>query len=201
MRADGHRDVAVTGGCLPIPTTLCSPPPQGGASSGGGGCQPCFPGPPCALCTPVPLRLRSRLDTWFLGSERDSKPRPTPVPFFPEVHEELTKTWNAPFSARTRQTGSVALSSRDGGAAKVYFDVPQVERAVAVHLYPQAASTWRGRTKLPSKACRTSASLVSKAYAAAGQSASSLYAMAILQVHQAKALKEIHEGKTSGRGV
>ncbi|XP_057190773.1 uncharacterized protein LOC130554903 isoform X1 [Triplophysa rosa] len=95
-------------------------------------------------CTPVPLPQRSRLDTWFLGSERDSKPRPTPVPFFPEVHEELTKTWNAPFSARTRQTSSVALSSLDGGAARGYVDVPQVERAVTVHLCPQAASTWRG---------------------------------------------------------
>ncbi|XP_057179662.1 uncharacterized protein LOC130547610 [Triplophysa rosa] len=147
-------------------------------------------------CTPVPLPQRSRLDTWFLGSERDSKPRPTPIPFFPEVHEELAKTWNAPFSARTRQTGSVALSSLDGGAARGYVDVPQVERAVAVHLCPQAASTWRGRPKLPSKACRTSASLVSKAYTAAGQAASSLHAMAILQVHQAKELKEIHEGKT-----
>ncbi|XP_057206003.1 uncharacterized protein LOC130564123 isoform X1 [Triplophysa rosa] len=148
-------------------------------------------------CTPVPLPQRSRMETWFLGSERDSKPRPTPVPFFPEVHEELTKMWNAPFSARTCQTSSIALSSLDGGAAKGYVDVPQVERAVAVHLCSQAVSTWRGRPKLPSKACRTSASLVSKAYAAAGKAASSLHAMAILQVHQAKALKEIHEGKTN----
>ncbi len=32
----------------------------------------------------------SRLDDWFLGAGRGSQPRPTPVPFFPEVHEELT---------------------------------------------------------------------------------------------------------------
>ncbi len=32
----------------------------------------------------------SRLDDWFLGAGRGSQPRPAPVPFFPEVHEELT---------------------------------------------------------------------------------------------------------------
>ncbi len=35
----------------------------------------------------------SRLDDWFLGAGRGSQPCPTPVPFFPEVHEELTKSW------------------------------------------------------------------------------------------------------------
>ncbi len=34
----------------------------------------------------------SRLDDWFLGVGRGSQPRPSPVPFFPEVHEELTKS-------------------------------------------------------------------------------------------------------------
>ncbi len=40
------------------------------------------------------------------------------------------------------------------------------------------------------------AALVAKAYSAAGQAASALHAMAILQVHQAKVLKQMHEGST-----
>ncbi len=36
--------------------------------------------------------------------------------------------------------------------------------------------------------------LMAKAYGAAGQAASALHAMALLQVHQAKALKQLHEG-------
>ncbi len=40
------------------------------------------------------------------------------------------------------------------------------------------------------------AALGAKAYSAAGQAASALHAMAILQVHQAKALKQVHEGST-----
>ncbi|XP_057213817.1 uncharacterized protein LOC130568789 [Triplophysa rosa] len=57
-----------------------------------------------------------------------------PVPFIPEVQEELTKTWHTPFLART-------------------------------------------------------------SYTAAGQAASELHAMAILHVHQTKALNRLDEGK------
>ncbi len=40
------------------------------------------------------------------------------------------------------------------------------------------------------------AALAAKAYSAAGQAAFALHAMAILQVHQAKVLKQVHEGST-----
>ena len=40
---------------------------------------------------PPPCPERSRLDDWFLGAARaESRPRIPPVPFFPEVHEEVT---------------------------------------------------------------------------------------------------------------
>ncbi len=48
--------------------------------------------------------------------------------------------------------------------------------------------------RLPSRACKFSSALTAKAYGAAGQAASALHAMALLQVHQAKALKQLHEG-------
>ncbi len=44
---------------------------------------------------PPPSPERSRLDDWFLG-------QPPPVPFFLEVHEEVTRSWKEPFSARNR---------------------------------------------------------------------------------------------------
>ncbi len=71
----------------------------------------------------------SRLDDWFLGAGRGC------VPFFPEVHEELTKSWMSPFTARICSSASSMLTTLDGGVA-------------------------------------------------------------ILQVHQAKALKQVHEGST-----
>ncbi len=56
----------------------------------------------------------SRLDDWFLGAGRGSQPRSAPVPFFPEVHEELTKSWMAPFMARSRSSASSILTTLDG---------------------------------------------------------------------------------------
>ncbi len=138
----------------------------------------------------------SRLDDWFLRAGRGSQPRPAPVPFFPEVHEELTSSWMAPFTARSRSSASSVLTTLDGEVARGYAGIPQVERAVAVHLCPRNAATWRNRPRLPSKACKLTAALAAKAYSAAGQAASALHAMAILQVHQAKALKQVHEGST-----
>ncbi len=138
----------------------------------------------------------SRLDDWFLGAGRGSQQRPAPVPFFPEVHEELTSSWMAPFTARSRSSASSVLTTLDGGVARGYAGIPQVERAIAVHLCPRNAATWRNRPRLPSKACKLTAALAAKAYSAAGQAASALHAMAILQVHQAKALKQVHEGST-----
>ncbi len=63
-----------------------------------------------------------------------------------------------------------------------------------VHLCPRNATTWRNRPRLPSKACKLTAALATKAYSAAGQAASALHAIAILEVHQAKALKQVHKG-------
>ncbi len=74
------------------------------------------------------------------------------------------------------------------------MEIPPVERATAMQLCPQGAAAWRGNPHLPSRACKFSSALTAKAYGAAGQAASALHAMALLQVHQAKALKQLHEG-------
>ncbi len=46
----------------------------------------------------------------------------------------------------------------------------------------------------PSRACRYSSGPTGSAYRACGEAASALHAMVLLQVHQAKALKDLHEG-------
>ncbi len=146
------------------------------------------------LWTVGPCPEPSRLDDWFLGVARAGSQGPTPVPFFTEVHDELTGTWTAPFTARNRSSGSSSLATLDGGAARGYTEVPPVERSVAMQLCPRTASTWRGNPLLPSRACRHSSALTGSAYAACGEAASALHAMALLQVHQAKALRDLHEG-------
>ncbi len=73
---------------------------------------------------PPPCPEPSRLDDWFLGVARAGSQGPTPVPFFPEVHDELTETWTAPFTARNRSSGSSSLATLDGGAAWGYTEGP-----------------------------------------------------------------------------
>ncbi len=47
---------------------------------------------------PPPSPERLRLDGCFLGAQADGR-QPLPVPFFLEVHEEVTRSWRAHFSA------------------------------------------------------------------------------------------------------
>lgn len=69
------------------------------------------------LC-PEPLRL---------GAAHAASQRPTPVPFFLEVHEEVTRSWKAPFFAINQSGSSSPLTTLDGGVVKVYTEIPGVE--------------------------------------------------------------------------
>ncbi len=72
---------------------------------------------------PSPSPECSRLYDWFLGVQADHW-QPPQVPFFLEVHEEVTRSWRAPFSARNRASASSVLTALDGGAAKGYVEIP-----------------------------------------------------------------------------
>ncbi len=142
-----------------------------GSGNGGYACLGHWEGR--ARWRPPPCPEPSRLDDWFLGVARAGSQGPNLVPFFSEVHYELTGTWMAPFPARDRS---------------------RVEWSVAMQLCPNTAFTWHGKPLLPSRACRHSSALTGSAYAACGEAASALHALALLQVHQAKALRDLHEG-------
>ncbi len=66
-----------------------------------------------------------------------------------------------------------------------------VEQSVAMQLCPTAAPTLWG---VSPRACLYSSGLTGSAYRACGEAASALRAMALLQVHQTKALKDLHKG-------
>ncbi|XP_056091126.1 uncharacterized protein LOC130070670 [Rhinichthys klamathensis goyatoka] len=143
--------------------------------------------------TPPPCPERSRLDDWFLGAAAGSRLQPAPIPFFPDVHDEVSKPWKTPMSSCDRSLISSAFPPLDGAAARGYTGLPSVECSVAIQLCPQSASS-RGEPKHPSKACRFLSMLVAKSYRAAEQAAASLHAMATLQVYKAQMLRDMHEG-------
>ncbi len=139
---------------------------------------------------------RSCLDEWFLPGRRQA-PQHRPSPFFPEVHDELTRSWRSPYSARLRTpySASSALTTVDGAEENGYERMPQLDESVAAHLCPPTAIGWKAKASHPSKPCRTTSALAGRSYTSAGQAASALHSMAVLQVYQAKLLSAIDESE------
>ncbi|KAL0178303.1 hypothetical protein M9458_027197, partial [Cirrhinus mrigala] len=140
--------------------------------------------------SPPEQPTKNRLDMRYLQSGRQVAAPQRPAPFFPEVHEETSRSWRSPYSARAQAAGSRMLSSVDGADRWGYTKPPPVEEAVAAHLCPSARG-WKSAPSLPSKPCRTTSHIADKAYMAAGQAASAIHTMAVLQAFQAKMLQTL----------
>ncbi len=121
---------------------------------------------------------RSKLDSWYFRSSRRQKDSRTSVQFFPDVHDQLVKTLSAPQSA-------------------CFHSATQVIFSHSAHLCPASAKTMGSDISLPSESCRMTAYLASKAYSSAGDGASVLHAMEVLQVFQAKLLQSLEGGTFS----
>ncbi|KAL0152267.1 hypothetical protein M9458_051990, partial [Cirrhinus mrigala] len=67
---------------------------------------------------------------------------------------------------------------------------PLASGPLRTHLCPPTAIGWKTKASHPSKPCRTTSALAGRAYTSAGQAASALHSMAILQVFQAKLLAQ-----------
>ncbi len=96
--------------------------------------------------------------------------------FIPEVHNELTRSWRSPYSTRLHTSASSSLTTVDGSEEKWYKTMPP------------SAIGWKAKAAHLSKSCRTTAALAGCSYALAGQAASALHSMAVLQIFQAKLL-------------
>ncbi len=71
---------------------------------------------------------------------------------------------------------------------------------MTAHLCPPKAIGWKVRVSYPSKPCRATSALAGHAYSVAGQAASVLHSMAVLQVFQAKMLATEEAGLDSAIG-
>lgn len=105
---------------------------------------------------------RSRLDEWFLLG-RQQAPRQRTAPFFPEVHEELVKSWRTSYSVRLRFSSLSVLSTIDGAGEKGYERLPPLEEAVAAHLCPPLTIGWKAKVSYLSKLYRMTSALAGRA--------------------------------------
>ncbi|KAL0176577.1 hypothetical protein M9458_028907, partial [Cirrhinus mrigala] len=88
------------------------------------------------------------------------------LPFFPDLHAEISRSWARPFLARLFDPASDYYGNVAGLDERAYKTMPRVEQTLASSLSPGATSSLKAPT-LPSKPLRTTAALVGKGYTAA----------------------------------
>ncbi len=137
-------------------------------------------------------KQRGKLDERFLGSK--SLPLRRSLPFFPDLHTEVLRSWKKPFSSRLFIPASDYYGNVAGLSECGYRTMPRVEQTLAGYLSPGAASSLKAPV-LPTKPLRVSSALVGKGYTAAGQTGACLHTMSVLQAYQADLLKELDEGE------
>ncbi len=135
----------------------------------------------------------SKLDEQFL-SRMNSRPERMKLPFFSDLHQEICKSWKQPFSSRLTNAAAADFTNLVGSVEQGYTAVPVVEDTFASHLSPSLAPSWKSRSLLQTKPCRTTSAFIGKSYIAAGQAGMALHTMAILQAYQVDVLKEMDEG-------
>ncbi len=129
----------------------------------------------------------SKLDDRFLIGAH-SKLERRKLPFFSDLHREISSSWKQPFSSRLTNAAAADFTNLVGSVEQGYSAMPVIEDTLASHLSPSLAPSWKSRPLLPSKPCRTTFALIGKSYIP------SLHTMAILQAYQVDVLKEMDEG-------
>ncbi|KAL0176406.1 hypothetical protein M9458_028736, partial [Cirrhinus mrigala] len=135
---------------------------------------------------------KSKLDERFLRSRPPSARRS--LPFFPNLHTEVSRSCNTLFSACLFIPASYNYGNVAGMDEQGYRAMPRVEQTLASYLSPGLASSLKAPV-LPSKPLRVTSALVGKGYTAAGQACACLHTMSVLQAYQADLLKELDEGE------
>ncbi len=135
----------------------------------------------------------SKLDERFLSGP-NSRPERRKLPFFSDLHQEISRSWKQPFSSHLTNAAAADFTNLVGSVDQGYTAIPVVEDTLASHLSPSLTPSWKSRPLLPTKPCRTTSALIGKSYIAAGQAGMALHTMAILQAYQADVLKKMDEG-------
>ncbi len=101
-------------------------------------------------------KQRSKLDERFLHSK--SLPLRQSLPFFTDLHTEVSRLWRNPFSSRLFIPASDYYGNVAGLSECGYRAMPRVEQMLAGYLSPGAASSLKAPV-LPTKPLRVSSAL------------------------------------------
>ncbi len=134
----------------------------------------------------------SKLDERFLSGPK-LRPTRRKLPFFSDLHHEISRSWKQPFSSCLTNAAAADFTNLVGSVEQGYTAIPVVEDTLASHLSPSLAPSWKSHPLRQTKPCRTTSALIGKSYMAAGQAGMALHTTAILQAYQADVLKEMDE--------
>ncbi|KAI2654649.1 hypothetical protein H4Q32_011423 [Labeo rohita] len=138
---------------------------------------------------------RGRLNERFLLDH--NPPAQVSLPFLPDLHTEVVKAWNKPFSSRIHRFQQTSYANIEGMRENGYERMPPIEETLASYLSLGEASSLKAPS-LPTEPLQRTSSLNGRAYAAAGQAVASLHTMvlqAVLQAYQADLLKDLDKGQ------
>ncbi|KAL0177086.1 hypothetical protein M9458_025980, partial [Cirrhinus mrigala] len=135
---------------------------------------------------------RGRLDERFLSDH--NPPAQVSLPFLPDLHTEVVKAWENPFSLRIHRFQQTSYANIEGMRENGYERMPLIEETLASYLSVGEASSLK-TPSLPTEPLQRTSSLNGRAYTAAGQAVASLHTMAVLQAYQADLLKDLDKGQ------
>ncbi len=94
-----------------------------------------------------------------------SKPLPPcrGLPFFPDLHSEVSRSWGKPYSSCLFSPSFVDYSNVSGLNERGYRVMPRVEQTLASYLSPGVASSLKAPA-LPTKPLHTTSALVGRGY-------------------------------------
>lgn len=143
-----------------------------------------------------PIEKPSRLNGMFLIGDQ-AHPSKQSLPFLPDTHRELSRSWKTPYVAPVYNPVLSFSSNVMGLKEHGYVAMPKVEQALGNHLSPSTASFFCTPT-LPPGPSQVTSCLVGKAYKAAGQAGGALHTLSVLQAYQARMLEDLDTGKGIG---
>ncbi len=101
----------------------------------------------------------SKLDERFLSGP-NSRHSWRKLPFFNDLHHEISRSWKQPFSSRLTNVAAADFTNLVGSVEQGYTAIPVVENTLTSHLSLSLAPMWKSRPLLPTKPCRTTSALI-----------------------------------------
>ncbi len=114
--------------------------------------------PSISPTSPTILSLPNSMSRFLIGP--NSRPERRKLPFFSDLHHEISRSWKQPFSSRPYERGCCWFHQSSGFCGTGLYRHPSGRGHTS--LPPLAVSGTLMEALLPTKSCRTTSALIGK---------------------------------------